>query len=636
MTTTVPLLAARALRKIGVTMVADANRPTPLPTQTAADVADDMLRQMGIVIAEGNRPGAVGTVTQADIAARALRNVGINPAAAPLTAPSVPVQAAVVAAIMLIRMGIPTAQANQSPLGAVVPAADIAARALRAVGINPAVITPGIGTGLTHATSDVATAALLKLAVIASDETASATDTAYALNAANEVHDLLVANDYVTWPAGAIPHAAFEYYVIMAANIIGSAFGKAASAEGFAQAQGLIRILALSGPNGQALAMDKVTATHGELNALALVSWSINSIPASEAEHYVTLTALALSPVYRPMPADDVKTAAQIREATIEAVRHAAMLLGVEARAANRVGVVHAELVGLGFVTWGINNIPAALVDLYAVLAESMMTAEGGKPLSVAEYAARVMEIRMIVLSGPLGQSLAEAKVAATHEELNALALVSWGLGAVPTGYAEYYVDLTSSKLAPIYKPDTDRKANIEADAVVLAAMKRAGFVSGALARAVDRVRVVHEELNAIGLVSWDIGSIPLSASDAYMAMASSKMQAEGGLPLTNPEYASWQQRVRMIAMGGAAGQALAEQKIRAVHFDLEARGRVRWTIWDLPSFAEEPYVLKAAVLLAPECFVKVDPTWDIQAERDLMRIVSLPSGGEPVIADYF
>jgi hypothetical protein len=41
-------------------------------------------------------------------------------------------------------------------------------------------------------------------------------------------------------------------------------------------------------------------------------------------------------------------------------------------------------------------------------------------------------------------------------------------------------------------------------------------------------------------------------------------------------------------------------------------------------------------VLLAPECGVKADPNWSELAERDLMRIVSLPSEREPVRATYF
>lgn len=88
--------------------------------------------------------------------------------------------------------------------------------------------------------------------------------------------------------------------------------------------------------------------------------------------------------------------------------------------------------------------------------------------------------------------------------------------------------------------------------------------------------------------------------------------------------------------MGGAAGQALAEQKIRAVHATMDARGKTRWSLYDLPDYAEEPYVLLAAVLLAPEVDVQANPAWQMQAEADLARIVSMPTAGRPVQACYF
>jgi hypothetical protein len=81
--------------------------------------------------------------------------------------------------------------------------------------------------------------------------------------------------------------------------------------------------------------------------------------------------------------------------------------------------------------------------------------------------------------------------------------------------------------------------------------------------------------------------------------------------------------------------QMLAEQKVRAVHYSLEARGRVRWTLSSIPDFAEEPYTLLAAMLMAPEVGAKADPSWAL-AEQDLIRIVSLGSEREPIRATYF
>jgi len=534
MTATVAQLGARAIRKLGIAIVVDANRPGAAAPKTSADIADDMLRQMGIVVPEAARPGAVGTVTQAEIAARALRDVGINPIA------------------------------GVAQPGGLVAGGDIAARALRAVGIDPAATGGFIGSGVTLTLAQIAIAALVKLAVIAPDESGTVVadhpeDYADALARAGSVHDMLVGVDYVTWTSALIPDAAAEWYIVMVANLIAPGHGKPAALDAFNAARAMIRELAISGPFAQALAADRVNSVHDRLTAHGLTDWVVTAIPASVSDAYVDLVAQALAPIY-------------------------------------------------------------------------------GKPADprVAEMARDA--IRVQVLSGPRGQALAVLRVAAVHEELNSLALVSWLLAAVPTWAADYYATLTSIRLSPDYRTESadDRKSGLELHASVVAAMTRAAFVVGANARAIDRVGVVHEELNALGLVTWTANTIPVSASDCYMAMASSKMEAEGGKPLTNPEYATWVQRVRMIAMGGPAGQALAEQKVHAEHYRLEAQGRVRWTLFDIPVACEESIVTLAAVLLGPECNVKVDPTWKENAERDLMRIVSLPSTREPVRADYF
>lgn len=431
MTTTTAQLGARALRKLGVAIVADASRPGAAAPVTSAGVALDMMLQMGIPVPLADQPATLPPVAQADIAARALE----------------------------------------------------------AVGANPAALTASIGTGDVWALADVATAALLKLAVIAPDddltESDRAADQASAVGRASSVHDMLVATDYVTWTASEIPGGAFEFYVIMVANLLAPQFGKPAAMDAFTAAEGMIRQQALSGVNGQAIAAEKVADVHEELNALGLVAWPISAVPAAQAEQYVDMAAARLAPIYKTLAPEEITAGAARYTAAIGAIRRAGLLRGVQARAAVRVGLV-------------------------------------------------------------------------------------------------------------------------------------------------------HEELNALGLVTWTVDTIPAALSDLYTAMASSKMVAEGGKPMEPAEYAAFIQRVRMVAMGGPAGQALAEQKVLAVQYSLEARGRARWGVYDIPVWAEEPLVLKAATLLGPECGVKVDPAWDTQAEMELMRIVSLPSLREPVRAEYF
>jgi hypothetical protein len=424
---TVAQLGARALRKLGIAVVADASRPESAPVATAADVAVDMMRQMNIPVADADRPASLGTIGQGEIASRALR----------------------------------------------------------AVGVNPAAIIASIGTNTTLTLDQIATAALRKLAVIASDESPADLDQAEALARANAAHDMLVAMDFVTWPASAVPDQAAEAYIVMVANLIAPQFGKVADMTATASAQAMIRQQALSGVFGQALAEARVQAVHEELNALGIVSWPVTAVPLAQAQAYVQMTAVQLSPIYKTEAPDDRKTGEEIYGAAMASIRRAAQ-------------------------------------------------------------------------------------------------------------------------------------------------------VQGAYARAADRVLSVHEELNALGLVTWTPDTIPRAMSDLYSVLAASKMTAEGGKPMDNAEYGAAVSRIRLMAMGGPAGQALAEQKIRVVQYSLEARGRARWTLMDVPVWAEEPLVLMAAALLAPECGVKADPSWSDQAERELMRIVSLPSEREPVRAVYF
>lgn len=428
MTATLAQLGARALRKLSVAIVADASRPAEGAVMASAEVAARVLLELGIPVAEAARPAPLGIVTQADLGGRALRAVGVDPSA----------------------LGLAT------------------------------------DSGTTFSVTQLAIEVLLKLAVIASDETPSATDLATALVRMTDVHDMLAGLDYVTWSNTAIPSNVAEYYIMMGANFAAPLFEKPANMDAITAAQAGIRQQALSGTYGQALAEAKVQEVHEALNAAGLVSWAVSAVPMAQAEAYVRMTALLLAPV-------------------------------------------------MGYQ----QDAPSRQVD-------------------TAAWDAAVAEVRK--------------------------------------------------------------------DAVV----------AGAQARALAKVQAVQAELNDLGLVTWTVDAIPASLGDAMAAMAAMQMGPEFGKELDPKLYAFHQNRVRQVSMGGPAGQALAQQKVLAVHYSLEARGRVRWTLYDIPLYAEEDYVLMAAVLLAPEVGAKADPNWSQQAEMDLMRIVSLPSAYEPVRGQYF
>lgn len=519
---TVAQLGARALRKLGIAIVADAARPGAALPATLDDVAARVLRELGIPVAENARPALLGTVGLSELGARTLRTFGVNPIA------------------------------GTAAPGSTVSREQIAIRALRAVGVNPADFQGG-STNDTFVYSQIATAALLKLAVVGADELPSAQDQAYAEARVRAVHDMLIALDYVTWNAAQIPGSVAEAYIALTANLLAPSFGKPSSPEIAAAAQEMIRQQALAGP-AQVRALDRVQTVHDSLVAQGFADWLVTAIPTSVAEGYVTLTAALLAPVH-------------------------------------------------------------------------------GKQAEPAASAAATEQIRRVALSGPRGEALAEAALRSVHDDAVSEGVVSWPINAVPVGNAEEYVRMARARMAPVFGqqvPETEYADAIEN-------LRRQARIAGAMQRARDRVWAVHEELNAMGLVTWTANTIPIAMADAYATLATQAMASDGGAGpanATNSENAY--QRIRQIAMGGPAGQALAEQKIRAVHASLEARGRARWTLMSVPVWAEEPLVFMAATLLAPECGVKADPNWWQAAEADLMKIISLPSNREPVRVAYF
>lgn len=426
MSVTVAQLGARALRKLGIAIVADASRPGEAAVVSSADIAARVLVEFGIPVAEGARPASAGVVSQADIASRALRAVGVNPASA---------------------------------------------------------VT--LGSGTTKTTAQLGTAVLLKLAVIAADETPAALDQAEAEARVIAVHDILSALDYVTWAASAIPTGVAEYYVVAASNLLAPEFGK---------------------------------------------------------------------------------------------------------------------------------------------------------PASIEAYQAALAVIRQMALSGSWGQVLAEAKVQEAHEALNVLGFVEWTVAAVPVGLAQAYVAMTAALLAPVmsFQQDAPGRAATKGEwDGAIADVKRAAVVRGAQARVQSAVLQVQASLNDLGLVTWGPEAIPASVADAITDMVELQVGSEFGRAFDPKQWEFDIDHIRRVSMGGPAGQALAEQKVRAVHYSLDARGRTRWTLQDVPSWAEEPMVMLAALLLAPEAGVKADPGWAM-AEQDLIRIVSLSSAREPVRATYF
>lgn len=422
-------------------------------TATVAQLAARALRKTGLApVAVASHPSAGSAVTLAVVAARALRLLGLNPVAA----------------------------ASQPSTGSTVTLALTAARALRLLGINPVAEADATANSGTTNVAAIATRALRKLGVVAADETPVSADTTIAEEKVTAVHEMLAASNLITWASSAVPVSVAEHYTIMAAHLIAPAFGMPQDIAAFDAAYANVRLIALSGAAGQALAEAEVTAAHQTANALGMVTWAISAIPEAAATHY-------------------------------------------------------------------------------AVMAASRLAQAMGRPVSDGDYTAALNLLRQFAFSGTAGQTLAEAEVTAAHQTLNGLGYVTWTTSAIPEAAATHYATMAASRLAP-----------------------------------------------ALGKPADDAG------------------------------YSSAISLIRQFVMAGATGQAMAEEKVRGVHSDLDARGLTRWTLNDIPDYIEEPYVMIAAARLAPEVGQPSLPGMSLEGERMIRRLIALSSSGTPVQAVYF
>lgn len=99
-------------------------------------------------------------------------------------------------------------------------------------------------------------------------------------------------------------------------------------------------------------------------------------------------------------------------------------------------------------------------------------------------------------------------------------------------------------------------------------------------------------------------------------------------------------QQLQILGVGQSASaeeKLAALQKIQAVHASIEKDERVRWTLQRVPLAAQEPYVLMAAFLLAPQ-FPQVNDVsnWWQWGQTEINRLVSNNSDDLPTRTEYF
>jgi hypothetical protein len=155
-------------------------------------------------------------------------------------------------------------------------------------------------------------------------------------------------------------------------------------------------------------------------------------------------------------------------------------------------------------------------------------------------------------------------------------------------------------------------------------------------ALALGAVTRVQASLASQALVWWsDSGGVPMALAEEYIRLTAMYIASSFGKQVDPQLLPVWEARVRRMALILSA-QDYANDAVMAVHNDLSARGLVRWSVWDLPGAAEEPYVMLAANRLAPLFDKPANPADDVAANIALARMIALPTSGETVAVNYF
>jgi hypothetical protein len=170
-------------------------------------------------------------------------------------------------------------------------------QALRRLGIRivPLDDSPTLTEMVPAAT--IATAALVELGVIASDETPSASDQALMVDKVASVHAALDAQGVVWWTGDAVPRAFAEPYTKLAAAYAASSFGKAVDPQVVAMLEAQVKkgAMVLSSDDN---ANQAVLAVHNDLAMRGLTRWTSLDIPEAVADAYCILAADRLAPLF--------------------------------------------------------------------------------------------------------------------------------------------------------------------------------------------------------------------------------------------------------------------------------------------------------------------------------------------------
>lgn len=379
------------------------------------------------------------------------------------------------------------------------------------------------------------------------------------------------------------------------------------------------RALRLLGVNTVAAASQPTsgsTVTLASVGAEALRLLGVNPVDAASASTpagTTTITALGT---------DALRRLAVIAAAETPSTEDAALALAV-------MGNVHQIAAQTAMVTWANTAVPLYAAEPYIAMGMALLRPAFGMQGQEGEFAAGLAGLSAEALAGTTGAAKVALIVDNVHQTLNGLGLVTWLSSAIPMSAASHYATMAAVRLAPTYGKAMAEELYVEA----IGFIKRyslAGAAGQALAE--TEVNAAHQVLNSLGYVTWTTLAIPESVAGHYAVMAATRLSQAHGTPMPEDGYAGAVGLVRQFAMSGATGQAIAEEKVRAVHMSFDARNLTRWDLLGLPDYAEEPYVLCAAELAAGELGQPPLPGLYLAGEREIRKVISTPPAHVPVV----
>ena len=369
------------------------------------------------------------------------------------------VPAGQIATAALVELGIYNVDQASQPMEIVTPTeiATLAIKELLVLNLDFPPLTEVV------LNTTIATAALVELGVIASDEAASPSDEALAVDKVALVHGALVAKGIARWNLDNIPRGFTEEYTKLTAAWAASSFGKTVDPAIVALLEGRIQAGVIVLTNDLAFMGDLVTYVHNSLIAHGIAPWSINQIPRAFAEEYTKLTVAYAAASFGKQadPALIAPLEERIRQGSMVMTVDQAFLLG-------KVASVHAALDAQGVVWWTGDAIPRAFVEEYVKLTVANAAASLGKqidPKMIPVLEARVRKGAMVLSA----DDIATDAVQAVHDDLAMRGLVRWSSQDIPDVVGEQYVMLAADRLAPLFETRTDPRDALAA----MAALRR-------------------------------------------------------------------------------------------------------------------------------------------------------------------